>query len=100
MKGALHLLFEIEAVCILNHSRFFGISMLFAFFFHFECSFGVFFTSLVIFIVYNHAVTFGAVFFDDFAVAGCIVPSDGFASASSKGRGTSCPYGIKKVNSQ
>ena len=35
LKGALHLLFGIEVVCILNHNRFFGITMLFEFVFFF-----------------------------------------------------------------
>ena len=42
-KGALHLLFGIEAVYILNHNRFFGITMLFIFgFLHFEYNFSFF----------------------------------------------------------
>ena len=31
--------------------------------------------------MYDHAIAFCAVFIDDLVVAGCIVPSDGFASA-------------------
>ena len=43
LKGELHLLFEIELVCVLNHNKFFGITMLFEFFFlHFECNFELF----------------------------------------------------------
>ena len=43
LKGELHLLFEIELVCVLNHNKFFGITMLFEFIFlHFECNFELF----------------------------------------------------------
>ena len=43
LKGELHLLFEIAVVCILNYNKFFGITMLFEFFFlHFEYNFGLF----------------------------------------------------------
>ena len=46
--------------------------------------------------MYDHTVAFCDIFVNELAFAGCIVPSDGFASAWSKGRGTSCPYSIKK----
>ena len=81
MKRALHLLFEIEPVCVLNHNRFFGITMLFVFVF---CILSVILNCFAIsgaFVVYDHAVAFCAIFVDDFVVSGCIVLSDGFASA-------------------
>ena len=46
--------------------------------------------------MYDCAVAFFAMFINELAVVGCIVPSDGFASALLKGRGTSCPHSIKK----
>ena len=43
LKGELYLLFEIELVCVLNHNKFFGITMLFEIFFlHFEYNFELF----------------------------------------------------------
>ena len=43
LKGELHLLFEIELVCILNHNKLFGITMLFEFvFLYFGCNFEFF----------------------------------------------------------
>ena len=97
LKGALHLLFGIETVCVFNSNRFFGIIMPFAFMFlHFECNFGFFFLYLGAFIVYNCAVEFRAVFINELVVAGCIVPSDGFLGTRLKGRGTFYPYSIKK----
>ena len=82
LKGELHLLFEIEPVCVLNHNKFFGITMLFEFvFLHFEYNFEIIFASSGAFVVYDHAVAFCAMFVDELVVAGYIVPSDGFASA-------------------
>ena len=43
LKGELHLLFEIVLVCVLNHNKFFGITMLFEFvFLHFKYNFELF----------------------------------------------------------
>ena len=59
-------------------------------------SFWIVFASSGAFVVYDHGVEFFAMFVDELLVASCILPSDGFAGASSKGRGTSCPYSMKK----
>ena len=43
MKKALHMLFEILAVCILHYNIFFSIAMLFGFIvFYFKCNFGLY----------------------------------------------------------
>ena len=82
MKGELHLLFEIAVVCVLNHNKFFGITMLFEFFFlHFECNFELFLQVQVHLLCMIVQLHFVLMFVDELAVAGCIVPSDGFASA-------------------
>ena len=46
--------------------------------------------------MYDHMVEFFAIFIIELAVSGCIVLLDEFASAWSKGKGTSCPYRMKK----
>ena len=46
--------------------------------------------------MYDCVVGFCAVFSNKLVVASCIMPSDGFASAQSKDRGTSCLYSMKK----
>ena len=44
-------------------------------------SFWIVFASSGAFVVYDHAVEFFAMFVDELVVAGCILPSDGFAGA-------------------
>ena len=51
------------------------------FFFAFWMQFWIIFASLGAFVVYDCVVEFYAAFSDKFMVSGCILPSDGFASA-------------------
>ena len=46
--------------------------------------------------MYDHMVAFYTVFFKEISVVDCILPSDGFSSVWSKGRGTPCLYSMKK----
>ena len=50
-------------------------------FFAFWMQFWIVFASSGAFVVYDCAVAFDAMFVDELVVAGCIVLSDGFASA-------------------
>ena len=79
MKGALHLLFEIIVVFVLNKNSFFGITMLYVFFFcilkyNFKLLLQVQ-VHLLCMIVWLHFMLCLL------ALASYIVPSDGFTSA-------------------
>ena len=58
------------------------------------------FASLGTFVVYDCAAAFYIASIDKPMVVGYGVPCDGFASACSKGRGTSCHTALKGLNSQ